>query len=240
MKPDISTDSDELSRKVAEWLVQYIQNVLETKDRFTLALSGGSTPQKLYHLLSGPPYAEKINWKAIHFFWGDERYVPYEDDRNNAKMAFTTLLEKVPVEKNNIHRMRTDIGPDDAAAEYETILRTYFKRDEKSFDLVLLGLGDDAHTLSLFPGYDVMFEKEKWVRAFFLEKQQMFRITLTVPVINMASQIIFLVTGGDKAVPVSQVIYGMHQPDLYPAQMIQPYNGQVQWYLDKAAAKEIS
>ena len=175
---------------------------------------------------------------AYIFFWGDERYVPFDDERNNAKMATDTLLSHVPVTKANIHIMRTDIDPVQSAREYENILRQYFK-DANTFDLVMLGLGDDAHTLSLFPGHPIIHEKNKWVDSLYLEQQDMYRITLTAAVVNRANKIMFLVSGASKAIPVKKVLYGEHDPMLYPAQIIQPFNGQCYWFLDTAAASEI-
>ena len=239
MEPVIVKDADELSKEVAEWMIGYIEETLLRQDRFCLVLSGGSTPKKLYQLLASPPYRERIDWKKMHFFWGDERYVPFADDRNNAHMAFEQLLKHVPVEKELVHIMRTDIEPDESVREYEKILHRYFDGLPFSFDLVLLGMGDNAHTLSLFPGYENIHEKQKWVMHFFLKEQNMTRITLTAPIINLSARIAFLVTGADKAMPVYQVLYGQHFPDLYPAQLVQPYRGQTHWFLDQAAATEV-
>lgn len=239
MNLNISKDSDQLSKRVAEWMVDFIHQTLKKQDRFVIALSGGNTPKKLYRLLASENYTDKIDWKKIHFFWGDERYVPFTDERNNAKMAFDTLLNHVPVDKSNVHIMRTDIAPDESAAAYEKLLHEYFYHKKHSFDLVLLGLGDNAHTLSLFPGYDIVHEKEKWVSSFYLEEQKTYRITLTAPIVNKSSRIAFLVTGSDKAASLYNVVYGEHDPDLYPAQLIQPFNGELYWFTDAAAAADI-
>ena len=240
MKPDISQSVEELSRKVADWIVQYIMGVLARQDRFTISLSGGNTPRQLFRLLASAEYRNKIAWEKMHVFWGDERYVPANDDRNNAKMAFEELLDHVPIDRNHIHAMSTVLSPEESALAYEKTLREYFGETGNSFDLVLLGLGDDAHTLSLFPGYAIVHEKNRWVYAFYLSKQDMYRISLTAPIVNRASMVLFLVTGADKAVAVDRVLYGEHDPDLYPAQMIQPYNGECKWFLDKAAATELN
>ena len=233
---DISADANELSNRAAEWIVEYINIRLQEADRFTIALSGGSTPKKLFQLLALTNAV--VDWSRVHFFWGDERYVPFDDERNNAKMATDTLLNHIPVTKENIHIMRTDIDPVQSAREYENILRQYFK-DANTFDLVMLGLGDDAHTLSLFPGHPIIHEKNKWVDSLYLEQQDMYRITLTAAVVNRANKIMFLVSGASKAIPVKKVLYGEHDPMLYPAQIIQPFNGQCYWFLDTAAASEI-
>ena len=235
----VSNDIDDLSGKLAAWIMDYINETLKKQPRFTIVLSGGSTPKKLYGLLASSPLKDKIDWKKIHFFWGDERYVPFSDERNNAKMAFDSLLNHVPVKKENIHIIRTDIDARESASNYEEILHRYFPDNNHSFDLVLLGMGDNAHTLSLFPGYNVVHEKEKWVRSFYLKEQEMYRITLTSPVVNAANRIVFLVSGGDKAAALYHVLSTERNPDLYPSQVIQPYNGELYWWVDELAVKDI-
>jgi 6-phosphogluconolactonase len=235
----IKKDSDELSRDFAVWITGYIEKKLQQQSRFTIVLAGGSTPKKLYRLLAADKFKKKIDWSKLHFFWGDERYVPFADEKNNAKMAFDNLLSHVPVIKENIHIIRTDIEPERSAIEYEKLLHQYFPDKEKTFDLVLLGMGDNAHTLSLFPGYDVVNEKKKWVQSFYLEEQKMVRITLTAPVINGAECVIFLVSGSDKAAAVQHVLAGEHDPNLYPSQTIQPYTGELYWWIDEPAAADL-
>jgi 6-phosphogluconolactonase len=252
----ITKNIDELSQQVAEWMVDYIHKTLLLQDRFTIALSGGSTPKKLHLLLASDQFKNRIDWQKLHVFWGDERYVPFTDDRNNAKMAFDTLLDHVPVPNSQIHTMRTDLDPDESAKEYESILREYFPgatsymaqaasndaTDDSSlithysFDLVLLGLGDNSHTLSLFPGEEVIHEKDRWVRSVFVKEVNMQRITLTAPVVNLSRRIAFLVSGHDKAEAVSHILSDNYDPDLYPAQVIKPVTGELIWFLDEAAA----
>ena len=154
-------------------------------------------------------------------------------------MAFDTLLNHVPVNKENIHMIRTDIGPEDAASEYEKVLQNYFPDKSHSFDLVLLGMGNNAHTLSLFPGYSVVMEKEKWVSTFFLREEQINRVTLTAPVINAAACILFLVSGADKAAALHQVLSQEYDPGLYPSQVIQPFTGELFWWIDEGAAVDL-
>jgi 6-phosphogluconolactonase len=239
MKTIIKKNSDQLSKDFAVWLTTFIQKKLTYQDRFTIVLSGGSTPKKLYQLLSSDAFKNRIAWEKLHFFWGDERYVPFTDEKNNAKMAYDNLLDHVPVVKENIHVMRIDIEPEASAIEYEKLLHHYFPDPNKTFDLVLLGMGDNAHTLSLFPGYEVVKEKNKFVTSFYLKEQKMVRITLTAPAVNAAGMIIFLVSGADKAASLYHVIAGEHDPILYPAQIIQPYNGELYWWLDEAAAADL-
>jgi 6-phosphogluconolactonase len=239
MQLKVTKDINDLSVQFADWMVRYIEKVLATNDRFTIALSGGSTPKKLYQLLSSEAYKNKIDWSRMHFFLGDERFVPYSDDRNNGRMIFETLLDFVPAKKEQIHMMRTDIDADASAAEYEKILRSYFPDSNHTFDLVLLGLGDNAHTLSLFPGYPVIFEKSKWVDSFYLKQEKINRITLTAPVINAAGSIAFLVSGHEKMAALYNVFTKEHNPGLYPAQIIQPFNDQIIWWVDKDAASDL-
>lgn len=159
MQLQVYTDAEVLSEEVAQWIAETIRETLQTQGRFTIALSGGSTPQRLHKILAASPLKEQIDWSKLHIFWGDERAVPFEDSRNNAKMAYDTLLNFVPVPASQIHVMRTDIGPEESAAEYEKILHAYFDNQSLSFDLVLLGMGDDGHTLSLFPARQSFMRK---------------------------------------------------------------------------------
>jgi 6-phosphogluconolactonase len=240
MKLQVSKDLDELSEIVASWIVNYANEVLAKRNRFTIALSGGSTPKKLYQQLASDKYSSKINWKLVHVFWGDERGVAFTDKNNNAKMAFDELLSHLPIPKDQVHMMQTDIDPMDAAANYQNLLHNYFDKQLYTFDLVLLGLGDNSHTLSLFPGYDdIVFDKENWVRAFFLKEQEMERITLTSTVVNAAGRIAFLVTGRDKSEALQQVISGKFDPAIHPAQIIKPLNGELYWFVDETAASGI-
>jgi len=234
----IKKNSDELSREFAGWLIDHIKKKLQHQSRFTLVLSGGSTPKKVYQLLASDKYKNKIDWNKLHFFWGDERYVPFSDDRNNARMAFENLLDHVPVRNEQVHVMRTDIEPEASAVEYEKLLYEYFTGDQ-SFDLVMLGMGEDAHTLSLFPGYDVIKEKKNWVKSFYLKAQEMYRITLTAPVVNAAGCVTFLVSGADKAGALHRVLSDKFNPNLFPSQIIQPVNGELYWWVDEAAMPDL-
>ncbi|MEJ7768316.1 MAG: 6-phosphogluconolactonase [Chitinophagaceae bacterium] len=235
----IYKNTDDLNKAVCEWMTGYINSTLEKNGRFTIALSGGSTPKKLHTLLAASPFKEKIDWGKMHFFWGDERAVPFTDERNNAKMAFDTLLNLVPISANQVHIMRTDITPEDSAAAYEGILHGYFDETATTFDLVLLGMGDDGHTLSLFPGTEIIHEQNAWTKAFLLTSQNMYRISLTAPVVNKAACVAFLATGSKKAGTLKQVLYGDYLPDIYPSQLIKPNNGEAHWFIDEDAASEL-
>lgn len=240
----VAGNIDALSIQYADWLVAYIKETLQQQDRFTIALSGGSTPKKLHELLASPAYKDKIDWSKLHIFWGDERFVPFEDERNNAKMAYDTLLNHVPVPASQIHVMRSDISPEDSAADYEKLLNAYFNPVPGEFhftlDLVILGMGDDGHTLSLFPGLPVVHETKRWVTSFWLAAQDMYRITLTSPVANLARCVTFLAAGPKKAGVLKEVLEGERNVDLYPSQIIQPEKGELHWFVDQAAAAELT
>ncbi|PWT75281.1 MAG: 6-phosphogluconolactonase [Bacteroidetes bacterium] len=240
----VFANSDELSKAAAQWIASDIASTLAERDRYTIALSGGSTPKKLHELLAGAPFKDSIAWNKMHVFWGDERAVPFEDDRNNAKMAYDTLLDHVPIPPSQIHIMRTDIAPEQSAIEYEKILHRYFpsleSKSDFSFDLVILGMGDDGHTLSLFPGTKAVHEEKSWAIAFYLQAQNMFRITLTKTIVNRSSCILFLATGSNKAHALKEVLEGNYNPDKYPSQVIRPVDGKVFWFVDEPAAEGLS
>ncbi|WP_020603775.1 6-phosphogluconolactonase [Spirosoma spitsbergense] len=241
----IKKNPTELAKAAASFITKRINEVLKTQDRFTIALSGGSTPKALHELLAKPPFVEQIPWMQLHIFWGDERYVPIEDEQSNAGMAYDTLLGHVYTPEEQIHVWRTDLEPDAAAADYDRVLHTYFGETGEAspgptFDLVLLGMGDDGHTLSLFPGTDVVHEKKAWTKAYFLTQQTMFRLTLTAPIVNRASCILFLVAGPKKAEPLKEVLEGAYNPDTYPSQQIRPETGELIWLVDEKAAEKLA
>ena len=235
MELHVYKDGEALSVAAAKWIADRITDTLKTKDRFTIALSGGSTPKRLHELLAQAPYKETLAWSKLHVFWGDERAVPFDDSRNNAKMAYDTLLDFVPVPASQIHVMRTDIAPEQSAIEYEKILHEYFDKTPYSFDLVLLGMGDDGHTLSLFPGLPIVHEEKAWAKSFWLQAQDMSRITLTKTIVNKSACVAFLTAGTAKAHALKEVLKGAYNPDLYPSQEIKPA-GELHWFVDEAAA----
>jgi 6-phosphogluconolactonase len=242
MNIEIYKDADELCVQLAEWITSLIEETLTRKDRFSLVLSGGNTPKKLHLLLAASPYRERISWKQVDVFWGDERAVPFDDERNNARMAFDTLLDKVEIPKDQVHIMDTSLPPAEAALKYEELLFEYFVTDVlplKTFDLVLLGMGDDGHTLSLFPGEPVIHEENSWATSFYLKAQQMHRITLTKNIVNHSGHIVFMISGNEKAHALYEVLRGERNPDLYPAQVIIPTQGELHFFIDKAAAAKL-
>ncbi len=240
MRLNIYDSKEKLSEEMTSWMCDLINSTLQDQEFFTLALSGGETPQMLYKKLASEEYKEKINWKRVHIFWGDERVIPFDDDRNNAKMAFKNLINQITIPPAQVHKMRVDIEPLFAAKDYENVLQTYFGNTEKSFDLILLGVGDDGHTLSLFPGSLVVDEKQHWVNAVYNEKQKMYRITLMPSIVNKASHIVFMVTGENKSEILYRIIEGQYEPNVLPAQLIRPENGELHWFLDKVAAEKLN
>lgn len=232
----ISKDAITLSENAAAWITDHIRYVLGKKVNCSVVLSGGNTPEKLYSLLASARFNKLADWSRVEFFWGDERFVPPDDPRSNAKMAMDHLLLPLGIKAAHIHNIPTTPDPVTAAAEYERTIRNYFRDQPIQFDLVLLGLGDNAHTLSLFPGYPVARETTKLVDSFFLEEQQQARITMTAPVVNEASAVLFLVSGTGKAKAMQQVFSGPADPDQFPGQLIQPVHGRLFVFADTAAA----
>ncbi len=236
MQLHIYKDAEETCNALAAWIAALINKTLEAKQNFTWALSGGETPKKLYQILASDSYKEKINWNRMQIFWGDERVVPFDDERSNAKMAFDNLLDQVDIPSSQIHKIWTDVTPDESAKQYENLLHQFFDDKQTTFDLVLLGMGDDGHTLSLFPNSALLQDQQSWVKADNAEQKGMKRITLMPSVVNKSAAIVFLVTGENKA-KVLQKILESPASQKYPAQLIQPANGELHWFLDEAAAE---
>jgi 6-phosphogluconolactonase len=212
------------------------QQAIERNGRFVIALSGGSTPERLFKLLAKPPYLNQIPWDKTFVFWGDERFVPSDDQRNNSNRAKSLLLNHVPIPAINIHPIPVDLKPEESAKEYEKTIKKLFDKESPCFDLIFLGLGEDGHTASLFPGTDVVFENKKLVKEVYVEEQSMYRITMTPALINQAHNIVFLVEGEKKAKILKTILTEPRQTNKFPAQIIQPEKGNLYWFLDKKAA----
>lgn len=227
---------DGLLEALADRIVVLANVAIDVKGSFTLVLSGGSSPKRLYELLASEDYRHLIDWSNVYFFFGDERNVPATDAQSNALMAKKTLFAPLDIPKANIFPVNTRLAPAQAAAAYAETLRAYFHPKPIEFDCVLLGLGDNAHTASLFPYTAVLFDPDATVRSVFVEELNAYRITLTAPLINQANEVIFLVYGANKAIAVKQVLGAERNIGKYPAQLIQPDHGSVYWYLDEAAA----
>ena len=236
----------ELYRVAAEEFVARTARAVGARGLATVALAGGSTPRGLYGLLAGDndtSFRARVPWHAVHFFWGDERHVPPDHPDSNYRMAREALLSRVPVPPRNVHRIPTE-NPDAtaAAAAYEQELSSFFTGGGRGsgpfprFDLVLLGMGSDGHTASLFPGTAVVHEKERLVGAPWVATLNTYRVTLTPPVLNHAAAVVFLVSGGDKAETLRAVLEGEDQPDVYPSQVIRPEAGELIWLVERTAA----
>ena len=237
----ILPDAAAITRRAAELFVQAAREAVADSDSFAVALSGGSTPKSLYSLLADDAgLRAQLPWEKMHFFFGDERHVPPDHSESNFRMANETLFSKALVKPSRITRIKGEYADTEKAAlEYEQALRAYFTIEEGAFprfDLVLLGMGDEGHTLSLFPGTKALHAPpdrivvRNWVGKLYTE-----RITLTAPAINQAERVIFLVTRADKAPALKAVLEGPYEPEQLPAQLIQPAHGKLLWLVDQAA-----
>jgi len=224
---------EELAEAAAGEFAAKAEEAIEERGRFAVVFAGGSTPETMYGILARD-YDDRIDWSKVYVFFGDERTVPPDHDDSNHKMASEVLLDHVPV--GNVHRMRGELPPEEAARAYEEELRAFFGTDEiPRFDLILLGIGADGHTASLFPWTTALEVHDRWVVANPVPRLNTTRITLTVPVINAARAVIFLVAGEDKAEALKETLEGDADPRAYPAKLVQPPGGP-QWLLDRSAA----
>ena len=260
----IVADRGALADAAAERFVTLAQEAIVARGRFSVALSGGSTPRDLYARLAAAEFSTQVDWARVFIFWGDERAVPPDHPESNYRMAYDTLLSHVNPPTQNVHRVLGEEKPADAAQAYEETLREFFatpfpippspplgfgdlrpssegeRVESPRFDLILLGLGSNGHTASLFPKTAVLHETTRWVAAEYIEEVKMERITLTAPAINAAANILFLVAGSDKAATVRAVLHGDYRPEELPAQLIRPTDGHVAWLLDRDAASQLS
>ena len=237
---------DALVQSAAERFVASAVEAIRTHGRFRVALSGGTTPKSLYTLLSTDRYAARVDWSRVHVFWGDERCVPPADPMSNYRMVRETLIDRVPLPAENVHRIRGEVDPVAAAAAYERELRHELgisagpPTPDARFDLMLLGMGDDGHTASLFPGLTAVSEHERWVMAEYVAEVSMWRVTCTAALFNTAAAVVFLVSGREKAAMLRRVLEGPYQPEVLPAQVVAPHDGSVCWLLDAAAAANLT
>ena len=239
-------NADALAKAAALDLLQLAQQSVTDRGVFTLALAGGSTPRKLYSLLATDPDFRDFPWSQTHLFFGDERHVPPTHIDSNYLMTSTTLLATGLVPPSHVHRVRAEM-PDAnaAAADYDVELRTFFAQAMRlngfpRFDVILLGMGPDGHTASLFPGSAALEEKERWAVANYVEKFKSTRITFTFPVLNAARTVLLLIAGADKAAMLREVLVTERDSALYPVQRVQPVDGAKAWLLDEAAAAQLS
>lgn len=249
-------DAAALANAAAEQLIALGHQAIQTHNNFAVALSGGSTPKRLFQLLATGagetgPYRNAIDWQHVHVFWGDERTVPPDHPESNYGMAAEFLLSQVPIPPSNIYRMAGEKEAQVAAAEYEQSMRNFFATHRSlddgipQFDLIHLGLGDDGHTLSLFPDSDAVHQEvagtmDRWVVPNYVAKFETWRITMTTRIVNQAAQVSFLVGGANKATILQQVLEGAYQPITLPSQLIEPTAGQLTWMVDAEAAAALS
>jgi len=241
MEIRVYPNAGELARAAAELFVTLAREAIAAWGRFTVALSGGSTPRATHQHLASPTLASQVDWAHVHIFWGDERCVPLDHEHSNYRMARETLLDHVPLPPGNVHRIRGEEAPEWAAKATEIELRAFFGKTPR-FDLIYLGLGDDGHTASIFPGTSAVREETQWVVA---QEHNLppppliSRITFTPSLLNAAANIAFLVAGTGKAERLKEVLHGPHQPEVLPAQIVNPREGKLLWLVDEAAAQNL-
>ncbi len=229
---EAAADAEAVAHKAAAWIAGL---AAQSRGRFAVCLSGGSTPRRLYQLLAGQPYADRMPWDRVHWFWGDERFVPWEHPDSNYRMARTALLSRAPIPAENIHGIETRGTPADAARDYERVLKSFcgaetLDPERPLFDVLLLGLGPDGHTASLFPGSGVLDERERWVAEVVGARPEP-RITLTYPALDSSRHAALLVVGADKRAMLNRALAG--DPAL-PAARLNPV-GDLTWFVDAAA-----
>lgn len=232
---------EQVAQAAAERFVDYSIASIGEHGSFATALAGGSTPRRAYELLAGAEYRDQVDWSRVHLFFGDERMVAPDSVESNYRMINEALMSRVALPSQNVHRINGETTPQESAESYEAELKSFFgTTDWPRFDLVFLGMGDDGHTASLFPGSDALKEKVRWVVATTHPQSQQARITLTLPVINRAARVTFLVTGEKKAAPLVHVLHGDAAKEELPARKIRPVNGILEWLVDRSAASQLT
>ena len=239
MKPiQIFPDPASLAESAAHQFIELGNDAIQKKGVFYTALAGGSTPKATYTLLGSKEFAPQLDWSKVHIFWGDERCVPPDDPDSNYLMAYQALIKKIPIPTKNVHRMRAELEPLEAADKYDQELQTTLG-DPPQLDLVHLGMGDDGHTASLFPGTKAISENKRLAAANFVQKLNDWRITLTPVMINQAHNISFIVAGPNKSQTLRKVLEEKYDPHVLPSQIIHPTAGSLTWLIDEAAGQSL-
>lgn len=239
---EVFNRSEELFKKAAEKIIAIGHEAVQSKGRFTLVLSGGNTPKGVYSVLASAEFKNELPWNKVHVFWGDERSVVQTHPDSNFRMAKESLLDHVAVSAANIHRIASEEDPMLAAQQYEDEIREFFDIADGEipvFDLILLGMGDDGHTASLFPESEALNIKDRLVAENYVKKLNSHRITFTFPVINHAQNVLFLVSGSSKSSMVRQVLEPKATDPVLPSRKVQPTSGSLFWFLDKEAASDL-
>lgn len=240
MNLKIYDDTDKLILALAQAVCVASKEAIADHGQFNFVLSGGGSPKKLYELLASETYRKQIDWEKTWFFFGDERFVPEGDSQRNSLMAKKSLFEPLKIPQSHIFRVDTSGSPEEAAERYTESIASHFKKKPFEFDFILLGLGDNAHTASLFPHTDVLDETEATMASVFVKEVDMYRITMTAPLINQAKNVAFLVFGKDKSEAVYQVLEDTTGSiTQYPARLINSDDKKIVWYLDSAAASQL-
>ncbi len=233
-------DPETVLAAMADLIVAQSKESIARNGKFNIALSGGSSPRNLYRLLASESYRHKIEWRRVFFFFGDERYVPADHPDSNFRMARESLFTPLNIGSEQIFAVDTTLSPAESALAYERKMVQHFQGQQCRFDLILLGLGDNSHTASLFPHTSILKEKNALVKEIFVKEVNMYRITFTAPLINLAHRVAFLVYGTSKAEAVRHILEDPFNPEEFPAQLVRPEFGEVDWFLDELAAKLVS
>lgn len=240
---EIFESPEAMTGAAATFFAAQAAEAVSARGRFTAALSGGKTPVSLYARLAAAPFADRIPWDRVHLLWSDERCVPPDHAESNYRLVRELLIDCVPIPAANVHRMRGEMNPVEAAERYEALLRGRFAAGgggSPDLDFILLGLGEDGHTASLFPGTAAVRETSRWVVGHWVDERKGWRITLTPPAINAARLVVFIAAGPGKAAVVRDILQGPFQPDRLPAQAVRPADGRLLWLMDRKAAKLLS
>ena len=235
----IYKDSESLLYALADFVVEQARKSIDRSGRFNFVLSGGNSPKRLYLLLVSDEYRNRIDWKKVFFFFGDERYVPLDHSSSNFLMVKNSLFVPLNVPDSQIFQVNTTLPPDECAIDYEQRILRHFQEVSCRFDLILLGLGDNSHTASLFPHTSVVHEEKALIKEIYVPEVNMYRITFTAPLINAAHAVAFLVYGASKAEAMYNILREPLNVDEYPAQLVRPESGELHWFVDEEAGSRV-
>jgi 6-phosphogluconolactonase len=239
-KIHVYPNKEKLVIATAERIVYLIEHAIQENGLCNIALAGGNTPREVYTKLAANSCRDRVDWNGLHLFWGDERMVPPDHQDSNFRMVQQTLLEHINIPDGNVHRIRGENTPEKASEEYAQLLHNSFREDIPCFDLILLGIGEDGHTASLFPDTDAIEECKRHVVAVFVPRLNTWRVTLTFPVLNAAREVFFLVSGSSKSKIIQRIMSIKEPTKEFPATMVNPENGTLHWMLDSDAAASIN